>query len=138
VGCDHGYLAVHLAQSGGHPAVYASDAAALPLESARRSAAAYGVAERIKFFLCDGVPPELAERLGAVVAAGMGGETIAGILERAPWLRCCDVTLILQPQTKLDKLRDYLLSHEWIIPRLAQVTEGWRKYTVITAKYAVR
>ena len=41
----------------------------------------------------------------------MGGETILGILEAAPWTHEDVHTLILQPQTKIDLLRCWLCGH---------------------------
>ena len=41
----------------------------------------------------------------------MGGETILGILEAAPWTHEGVHTLILQPQTKVDLLRCWLCGH---------------------------
>ena len=41
----------------------------------------------------------------------MGGETILGILEAAPWTHEDVHTLILQPQTKVDLLRCWLCGH---------------------------
>lgn len=41
----------------------------------------------------------------------MGGETILGILEAAPWTHEGAHTLILQPQTKVDLLRCWLCGH---------------------------
>lgn len=41
----------------------------------------------------------------------MGGETILGILDAAPWTHEGVHTLILQPQTKVDLLRCWLCGH---------------------------
>ena len=55
VGCDHGYLSIHLLQTGIASHVYASDVREGPLSSAKRNAAVYGITEKIDFFLSDGV-----------------------------------------------------------------------------------
>ena len=131
VGTDHGIAAIALAQRG-HAAVYASDIARGPLDAARRNAVSRGVADGIEFILADGVPEFLRGKIRCAVVAGMGGETIAGILARAPWLRDDGVTLVLQPQTKLDKLLRFLSDSGYPPPSLATVPEKRRVYTVLT------
>jgi tRNA (adenine22-N1)-methyltransferase len=133
VGTDHGYVPVYLAQHGLAAEIYASDAAAAPLERARRNAETYGVAEKITFLRANGVPEFLRGRIDVLLLAGMGGETMAGILSRAPWLWEDGVTLILQPQTKLAELRAWLQGAGFAVPRCSVVSEGRRNYTVLTA-----
>ena len=62
-----------------------------------------------------GVLPELnnpdSELKVHLVGHSMGGETILGILEAAPWTHEDVHTLILQPQTKIDLLRCWLCGH---------------------------
>ena len=90
VGTDHGYLPVWLLQHGRIESAIASDINALPLDHARATA---------------------REECDAIAIAGMGGETILGILEAAPWTHEDVHTLILQPQTKIDLLRCWLCGH---------------------------
>ena len=71
----------------------------------------YGVTERMDFRLCPGLAKIKAEECDAIAIAGMGGETILGILEAAPWTHEDVHTLILQPQTKIDLLRCWLCGH---------------------------
>lgn len=97
VGCDHGYLSLHLLQSGVAGHVYASDVREGPLSSARRNAAHFGVSEKIDFFLCDGVQG-LPRDFDVLICAGMGADTMISILEAAPWLRGGAYRLILQPE----------------------------------------
>ena len=108
VGTDHGYLPVWLLQHGRMECAIASDINALPLDHARATAAEYGVTACIDFRLCPGLAKIGSEECDTVAIAGMGGETIIGILEAAPWTRDGTHTLILQPQTKVDLLRRWL------------------------------
>lgn len=108
VGTDHGYLPVWLLQHGRMESAIASDINALPLDHARATAAEYGVTACIDFRLCPGLAKIGSEECDTVAIAGMGGETIIGILEAAPWTRDGTHTLILQPQTKVDLLRCWL------------------------------
>ena len=108
IGTDHGYLPVYLLQEGTIGHAIASDINALPLAHARATAAEYGVTEKLDFRLCPGLAKLRPEECDTVAIAGMGGETILGILEAAPWTRDGAHTLILQPQTKVDLLRRWL------------------------------
>ncbi|MDR2615724.1 MAG: class I SAM-dependent methyltransferase [Oscillospiraceae bacterium] len=134
VGCDHGFVPIHLASSGAVGAVFASDIRPGPLDSARRNAEERGVADKIRFFLADGVPPEVAGLIDTVIISGMGGETIAGILERAPETLGTGVFFILQPQTKREALLSYLTNNAFTDIRLIDVFEGRRKYIIITTR----
>ena len=111
IGTDHGYLPVYLLQEGTIGHAIASDINALPLAHARATAAEYGVTEKLDFRLCPGLAKLRPEECDTVAIAGMGGETILGILEAAPWTRDGAHTLILQPQTKADLLRRWLCAN---------------------------
>ena len=111
VGTDHGYLPAYLLQRGTISRAIASDINRAPLDHARATAAAYGVADRIDFRLCPGLTGIRPEECDTVAIAGMGGETILGIFKAAPWTHEGAHTLILQPQTKADLLRRWLCGH---------------------------
>ena len=131
VGTDHGHIPIHLALQGYTGTLYASDVAVGPLEAARRNAERYGVSDRIDFRLADGIAPELAPGLDCVIIAGMGGETILGIVQAATLL-CPGTLLILQPQSKLETLLGFLNAGGFTDTHLTEVFEGRRKYTIIT------
>lgn len=130
VGCDHGYLSLHLLQSGVAGHVYASDVREGPLSSARRSTAHFGVSEKIDFFLCDGVQG-LPRDFDVLICAGMGADTMISILEAAPWLRGGAYRLILQCQSKTPSLRQYLSRTGWEIVNETALRDGRFLYTVM-------
>ena len=134
VGTDHGYLPVWLLQHGRIESAIASDINALPLDHARATAREYGVTERMDFRLCPGLAKIKAEECDAIAIAGMGGETILGILEAAPWTHEDVHTLILQPQSAGQALRQYLAEHGFAIEREALARDGHFFYTVLRAK----
>ena len=134
VGCDHGYIPIFLAENGIAAKIFASDVSVGPLEAAKRNAEARGLTDKIGFFLSDGIPDEAAPLIDTVIIAGMGGETISGILERAPKTLKDGVFFILQPQTKLDTLLKHLRGNGYCDIMLSEVTEGRRKYTIVTAR----
>ena len=132
VGCDHGYLAIHLLQSGAVESVIASDINEMPLQSALHNAVRYGVREKMSFYLSDGVR-NIPRDFDCLICAGMGGDSMVSILEAAPWLRSDQYTLILQCQSKTPLLRRYLSDNGWAIDRETILRDGKFLYTVIRA-----
>ena len=132
VGCDHGYLAIHLIQSGIVEQVIASDIHEAPLQSALHNAARYGVREKMSFFRSDGVR-QIPHDFDCLICAGMGGDTMVSILSAAPWLRSEEYTLVLQCQSKTPLLRRYLSDTGWAIDRETILRDGKFLYTVIRA-----
>ena len=105
VGTDHGRLPVSLLLSGRIESAIAADIRPGPLSAAQRTADAYDLEDRLKFVLCDGLEGISASEVNTVVIAGMGGETIAGILSRAPWTTQDGCLVLLQPMSKSEELR---------------------------------
>lgn len=133
IGTDHGYIPVYLAQRNIARRIIAADVKSGPLTRARLSAEEYGVGDRIEFILTDGLEGLQDQGLDTIVIAGMGGETIAGILERAPWTKASGVRLILQPQSKLNALLPFLTKAGYVIGDASLVLEDGRIYTVFVA-----
>ena len=131
VGTDHGYIPVYLVQNNIAGRVIAADIENGPLLRARASAEEYGVSDRIEFILTDGLDGLRDQGIDTVVIAGMGGETIAGILEKAEWIRTESIRLILQPQTKLAELSNWLNNNRYTILDETLVEDDGRIYTVL-------
>ncbi len=130
IGCDHGYLGIHLLTQGIAKSVIASDVNELPLRSASRNAQKYGVAEKMSFYLSDGVR-SIPRDFDTLVCAGMGGDTMIHILEAAPWLQKDQYRMILQCQSKTPMLRQYLSRQGWRITEESVLRDGKFLYTVM-------
>ncbi len=130
VGTDHGYLPVYFARNDLFRRVAASELNEGPLECARESARRYGVSDRIEFYLSDGLK-NVPGTFDAVVIAGMGGETMAGILSACPWVK--SARLILQPQSKIDALSEYLDDAGFICRRAGLARDAGHLYAVFEA-----
>lgn len=130
IGTDHAYLPVSLILSGRISRAIAADIRPGPLEHARRTAEEYGVSERLDFRLCDGLAGIAPQECDTVAVAGMGGETIAGILAQAPWAGE-GKRLILQPQSTQNVLRRFLVENDYCILSEQVVREGDRWYPVL-------
>ena len=132
VGTDHGYIPVYLVQNEIAARVVASDIRKGPLDSAVESAKNGGVSDRIEFQLADGLPDRNVG-IDTVVIAGMGGETIIHILSMAPWTKN-GVDLILQPQSKIDELSNWLDNSGYAICDEKLVHEDGKFYVVMLVR----
>ena len=132
IGTDHAYLPVWLMLAGRLRAAIASDLRAGPLDRARATGKTWGVADRIDFRLGSGLDTVAPEEADTVVIAGMGGETIWGILAAAPWTRDGRHTLLLQPQTKIEELRLRLCENGYAVTREHLVRDKGKLYVVMT------
>jgi tRNA (adenine22-N1)-methyltransferase len=135
IGCDHGYLSIHLLINGIARSCIASDINEGPLNSALRNARKYGVSEKITFFLSDGLR-NISRDFDTLVCAGMGGDTMVHILEEAPWLKKESYRLVLQCQSKTPMLRTYLNENGWRITKETALRDGRHLYTVMEVVYA--
>ena len=135
IGCDHGYLSIHLLTTGIARSCIASDVAKGPLQSAMDNARKFGVQENITFHLSDGVQ-SIPRDFDTLVCAGMGGDTMIHILESAPWLRSQQYRLILQCQSKRPELRKWLYDHGYAIRRETLAKDGKFCYPVTEVVYA--
>ena len=135
IGCDHGYLSIHLLTSGIARSAIASDVAEGPLQSAMRNARKFGVQENITFYLSDGAR-SIPRDFDTLVCAGMGGDTMIHILESAPWLQNEKYRLILQCQSKRPELRKWLYANGFCIRRETLAKDGKFCYPVMEVVFA--
>jgi len=130
IGTDHAYLPVWLVLQGRVRHAIASDLRKGPLERARETGRTYG-AEGIDFRLGNGLATVQPHEAEVIAIAGMGGENIASILEAAPWTADGQHTLLLDPHTKAEVLRRWLMEHGYTILREALVRDRGTLYPVM-------
>ena len=130
IGCDHGYLGIHLLTQGIAASMIEADINEGPLQSAMRNAEKFCVRDQMTFYLSDGAR-NIPRDFDTLVCAGMGGDTMIHILEDAPWLRNDHYRLILQCQSKTPMLRSYLSEKGWHIARELVMRDGRFLYTVM-------
>ena len=131
IGTDHAYLPVCLLLEGVIDSAIAADLRPGPLSRAKETAAQYGVSEKISFRLCDGLSDIRSEEVDTIVIAGMGGDTIAAILESARWTKGKGIRLLLQPMTAQMHLRKWLSGQGYSIEYERISCEGKRLYTIM-------
>ena len=133
VGTDHGYLPVYLLQQGRISRAIASDIVDGPLQHARQTAAEYGV-DGIDFRLCPGLDAIAPHEADTIVIAGMGGETIQAILTAAPWTADGSHLLLLQPMTKVEYLRKWLIDNQYAFTEERLVWDKDHLYPVFAVR----
>ena len=131
IGCDHGYLSIHLLTNGIARSCIASDVNEGPLQSAMRNARKFGVGNKMEFCLSDGVQ-NVPRDFDCMVCAGMGADTIMSIIHHsAQWLKDPKYRLILQCQSKRPELRQWLYDEGFRINRETLAKDGKFVYSIM-------
>ncbi len=135
IGTDHAYLPVWLLKQGKVRFAIAADLRKGPLDRARLTAREYDCRENIDFRLCDGLAAIRPEEVDCIVIAGMGGETIAAILQAAPWTKNPRYTFVLQPMSTQSDLRRWLWQQGYSIREEQLISEGDKLYNVMLIRF---
>ena len=135
IGTDHAYLPVWLLLEGRISRAIAADLRPGPLDRARATARQHRCSDRVDFRLCDGLTGLHPGEADTIVIAGMGGETIARILEGAHWVRDAAVTLILQPMSAQPDLRRWLWRAGFGLEQERIICEGEKLYNIFLARF---
>ncbi len=134
IGCDHGYLGIHLLLTNIASFVYACDINCQPLNAARKNAQKYSVADKMNFYLTDGAK-DVPHDFDVLICAGMGADTIISVLENSRWLQSDAYQLVLQCQSKSPMLRKYLSENGWQITQEKILRDKRFLYTVMNVTY---
>ena len=132
IGSDHGRLGAFLIQNHRCERVVLTDISADSLCKARALIALLGCEDRADFRVGDGALA-LDGRVDAAVIAGMGGETIAEIVEGVRD-RLDGARLILQPNVAAPELRARLNAAGWMVSDEELVRDGRRIYVILAAE----
>lgn len=136
VGTDHGQLPVWLLLHGQIPYAVATDLRSGPLSRGRELAERWGLRnEQIDFRLCDGLSAVRSQEAATITIAGMGGETIADIIDAVAWTKASGHSFILQAMSGMDGLRRYLSTNGFSILREVLIEEGRTLYVVVQAEF---
>ena len=135
VGTDHAYLPIFLLRSGLICRAVLSDVNSGPLASAKENAINAGVLDKCTLVLCDGAADLSDLGITDYVIAGMGGELIARIVSEARQMKDPAVRLILQPMSRPEVLRRFLLSEGFRIVEERFSSADSKHYVTILAEY---
>lgn len=109
VGTDHGYIPIYLVKSGKNPSAIAMDINRGPLKKAEENIARHGLSGYIETRLSDGAAGLAPREASCIIAAGMGGGLIIKIIRESCGHVEDGTEWVLQPQSELWKVRQYLM-----------------------------
>ncbi len=135
IGTDHAYLPVFLCEEGRIKRAIAADIGRGPLASAQKHIDEHGLTKKIRTHLADGLTGLAEEGLTDIAICGMGGEMIASIVERAPFLQDKSIRLILQPMTRAADLRYFLARWGFAIVEERLCFAAGKYYFCFAAEY---
>ena len=135
VGTDHGYIPIYLLQQKKIPAAIAMDINEGPLERAKEHIALYGLQAYIQTRLSDGVAALKPGEVEAVLIAGMGGGLIMHILKDGEKVCQSAKELILQPQSEIERVREFLREEGYTILAEDMVYEDGKFYPMMKVQY---
>ena len=133
IGTDHGYVPIWLYEQGRIPFALAMDLREGPLQRAAEHIRMHGLDEKIKTRLSDGLEKLLPGETDSIVIAGMGGMLVVKILTQGQAVLDSVQELILQPQSDLDAVREYLHRTGFVIVQEEMVFEEGKYYPMMKA-----
>ena len=131
VGTDHGFVPIWLVRNGYVPSAIAMDVNRGPLERAKEHIAQAGLDEFIQTRLSDGLSALSVDEADSILIAGMGGALTVRILEKDPPAELGAAELILQPQSEISRVREYLCRSGWKIDAEEMVLEEGKYYPMM-------
>ena len=135
VGSDHAYLPIELVEKGHIDRAIAGEVVVGPYQSAVKNVESHGLAEKIQVRLANGLAAfEEADQVSVITIAGMGGRSIATILEEGLDKLANVERLILQPNNREDELRYWLQEHGFQIIAESILEEAGKFYEIIVAE----
>ncbi len=134
VGCDHGFVSIYLVRNGISPRALAMDVGEGPLKAAKEHVEEYALTDYIETRLSDGVTALRREEADTLICAGMGGKLIKRILEEGKDKIRFMQEVILQPQSEIRGMREYLRKQGYHITDEDMILEDGKYYPVIKAR----
>ena len=133
IGTDHGYIPIEMVRTGRTKRAIAMDVKEGPLKRAMENIHRADLEEKIEIRLSDGAKGLKPYEADRAVIAGMGGALMIRILEEGDTVFQAMEELILQPQSELGKVREYLQKHGWQIEKEDMVEEDGKYYPMMRA-----
>ncbi len=136
IGTDHAYIPIWTVLNGSAKKAIASDINRGPVERAEKNVCSFGLVDKIFPRLGGGLSTLAVGEAEVIVISGMGGILISNILNKDKSIAHAAKTLILQPMTAAQELREYLLKNGFSIESEHLVSEDEKIYTIICARFA--
>lgn len=134
VGCDHAYISIDLTERGTALCSIAMDINQGPLIRAEENIRKHGLSDKIQVRRSDGLESLTPGEADGIILAGMGGALMVKILMQGAECMAQASEVILQPQSEIGKVRQYLHSTGFGIIFENMCIDAGKYYTVIKAK----
>ena len=131
IGTDHGYIPIYLCQTGKIPSALALDIGKGPLQQAQTHIAEHGLSEQIKTRLSDGMAALQFGEADTILIAGMGGGLVMKILSEGAEKLTGKEELILQPQSEIALVREFLRVRNFQILNEDMILEDGKYYPMM-------
>ena len=133
VGCDHAYISINLLENGKVEKIIASDLREGPLNIAKENIKLAGFEDKIETRLCSGLEGFQAGEVDTILISGMGGMLVKEILSEGIKVVEAADTLILEPQSDLRVVREYLREIGFEIVEEDMLKESGKYYQIMKA-----
>lgn len=131
IGTDHGYIPIYLIEAKKCTRAFAMDINEGPLLRAKEHIAEHGLTEKIEVRQSDGVKALYVGECESVVVAGMGGALAIKIMEDGKDIFRSLKEFVLQPQSELEKVRQYLCQNGYCVIAEDMVLEDGKFYPMM-------
>ncbi|MBO4390051.1 MAG: SAM-dependent methyltransferase [Lachnospiraceae bacterium] len=131
IGCDHGWVPIHLVGTGISPKAFAMDVRKGPLSIAEEHIRQAGLENQIETRLSDGLTALAAKEAESIIIAGMGGPLIRKILSEGEGTAKSAGELIISPHSEWKECREYLLENGYEILTERMVEEEGKYYLIL-------
>lgn len=134
VGCDHAYTCLYLVAGGVAKRALALDVRSGPLSRAQENIRRYGMQGSVATRLSDGLCALAVSEADCILICGMGGPLMIDILTR-DWDKVLAAKcIVLQPQSEIAQVREFLHKMGFGIDAEDMCREDGKYYTVMRAK----
>ena len=133
IGCDHAYTAIYLIKNNIARNVVALDINKGPLERAKKNIEAFGLEQVIDTRLSDGGKELRIGEVDTLLISGMGGRLTNKILDDSLEIVKHCKQLVLQPQSEIYLVREYLDNIGYRIIYEDMLIEDGKFYVIINA-----
>lgn len=137
IGTDHGYIPIYLCEEGITPRAIAMDINQGPLKRAEENIQLHGLNNRITTRLSDGVTALSKEESDTVIIAGMGGGLVKKILSEGTEVLKSVKEFVLQPQSELKEVREFLRENHYCIIDEDMVLDGGKYYPIMKVVHGI-
>lgn len=135
IGCDHGYVSIALIKEKVASKVIACDVNKGPLEACKKNVERDNLSFAIETRLSDGLKKiKKDDKADCVVIAGMGGRLMTRILEEGDEIVEGLSQMVLQPQSELFLVRQYVRKKGFYIEKEKILEEDGKYYFVMDVR----